>query len=68
MRIAIDGEGYSIVSEWRGHCLSIFDPQGNKLDPHMYSKGTSLDPSDGSGYVANYGDKNVFILCRFSMA
>ena len=29
--IAIDEEGYSIVSENNGNCLSIFDPQGNKI-------------------------------------
>ena len=40
MRIAIDGEGYGIASEWRGHCHSIFDPQ-REQDPHMYSKGIS---------------------------
>ena len=29
--IAIDGEGYSLVSEYRGNCLSIFHSQGNKI-------------------------------------
>ena len=25
--LAIDGEGYSLVSENSGHCLSIYDPE-----------------------------------------
>eukprot|EP00731_Ephydatia_muelleri_P007985 Em0004g323a len=29
--IAIDDEGYSLVSEWDGNCLSIYDPDGNKI-------------------------------------
>eukprot|EP00731_Ephydatia_muelleri_P038519 Em0789g1a len=29
--IAIDGEGYSLVSEYWGNCLSIYDPEGKKI-------------------------------------
>ncbi|KAL5496490.1 hypothetical protein EMCRGX_G012787 [Ephydatia muelleri] len=29
--IAIDDEGYSLVSEQGGNCLSIYDPEGNKI-------------------------------------
>ena len=29
--IAIDDEGYSLVSEQGGSCLSIYDPEGNKI-------------------------------------
>ena len=29
--IAIDGEGYSFVCECWGNCLSIYDPEGNKI-------------------------------------
>eukprot|EP00731_Ephydatia_muelleri_P008532 Em0004g870a len=29
--LAIDGEGYSLVSECWGDCLSIYDPEGNKI-------------------------------------
>ena len=25
------GEGYSLVSEYWGNCLSIYDPEGNKI-------------------------------------
>eukprot|EP00731_Ephydatia_muelleri_P038361 Em0732g2a len=49
--IAIDGEGYSLVSEWGGHCLSIYDPEGNKIHTVGILKnplGTALDPRDGT--------------------
>ena len=64
--LAIDGEGYSLVSEYGGHCLSIYDPEGNKIhtvgnlkDPY----GTALDPRDGSVFIANYGAKTVLKYC-----
>ena len=65
--IAIDEEGYSLVSEWSGNCLSIFDPQGNKI--HTVGNltnpyGVALDPISGSLYVANNGAKTVL---RYSM-
>ena len=54
--IVIDEEGYSLVNEWTGHCLSIFDPQGKKI--HTVGNlnnldGVMLDPKSGSLYVAN---------------
>ena len=57
--IAIDGEGYSFVSERNGKCLSIYDPEGNKIpavgNSHLDSpRGTALHPTDGSVYVVNY--------------
>ena len=64
--IAINGEGYIFVSEWNGHCLSIFDPQGNKIHTVgnlIYPWGTALDHRDGSVYVANYGDNTVLKYC-----
>ena len=54
--IAIDEEGYSLVCEWSGNCLSIFDPQGNKIHTVCnFTKpcGVALDPISGSLYVAN---------------
>ena len=60
--IVIDEEGYSLVTEYNGHCVSIFDSQGNKvhtvsnlIDPYD----VTLDPKSGSMYVANYGAKTV---------
>ena len=53
--IAINGEGYSLVTDFRR--LSIFDPQGNKIHTVQYLnnlKGIALDPNgDGSVYVTN---------------
>ena len=53
--IVIDEEGYSLVTEYNGHCVSIFDSQGNKvhtvgnlIDPYD----VTLDPKSGSVYVA----------------
>ena len=51
--IVID-EGYSLVDEWTGHYLSIFDSEGNKI--HTVSNlnnpdGVLLDPKGGSLYV-----------------
>ena len=61
-----NGEGYSLVSEISGHCLSIYDPEGNKIhtvgnlkNPH----GTALDPRDGSVFIANYGANTVLKYC-----
>ena len=53
--IAIDEEGYSLVTEY---CLSIFDSQGHKV--HTVGNlillfGVMLDPKSGSVYVANTG-------------
>eukprot|EP00731_Ephydatia_muelleri_P034572 Em0066g10a len=64
--LAIDGEGYSLVSECRGNCLSIYDPEGNKIHTvgnlkHPY--GTALDPRDGSVFIANYGANTVLKYC-----
>ncbi|KAL5496704.1 hypothetical protein EMCRGX_G013048 [Ephydatia muelleri] len=56
--MAIDSEGYSLVSEYSGNCLSIYDPEGNNIHTVGNLKkpwGTALDPRDGSVYVTNYG-------------
>ena len=50
--------GYSLVSEYSGNCLSIYDPEGNKI--HTVGNlenpyGTALDPRDGSVFIANWG-------------
>ena len=55
-RIAIDEDGYSFVSEETGNCLSIFDPQGNKIhtvDNLDIPGGVALDPISGSLYIAS---------------
>ena len=68
--IVIDDEGYSIVIDDEGEgdsegdggddsggCLSIYDPQGNKIHTVRNLNnpcGTALDPNDGSVYVADY--------------
>ena len=59
--IVID-EGYSLVTEYHGHCLSIFDSQGHKV--HTVGnlngpRGVMLDPKSGSVYVANTGANTV---------
>ena len=63
--ITID-EGYSFVSEYSGNCLSIYDPEGNKI--HTVRNltqpcGTALDPRDGSVFIANCGANTVFKYC-----
>eukprot|EP00731_Ephydatia_muelleri_P034581 Em0066g19a len=58
--LAIDGEGYSLVSDNSGHCLSIYDPEGNKIHTVgnlNYPYGTALHPRDGSVFIANYGSR-----------
>ena len=67
--IVIDEEGYSLVTE-EGDCLSIYDPQGNKV--HTVGKlfepqGVVLDPKSGSLYIANSWVKsyNVLKYCVF---
>ena len=55
--LAIDDEGYSLVSERLGNCLSIYDPEENKIHAIWYltePDGTALDPRDGSVFIANY--------------
>ena len=62
--IAIDDEGYSLVSEC--NCLSIYDPEGNKIHTVGNLKnprGTALDPRDGSVFIANYGANTVLKYC-----
>ena len=64
--IAIDDEGYSLVSEYSGHCLSIYDPEGNKILTVGNLKNpydTALDPRDGSVFIANYGANTVLKYC-----
>ena len=60
--IVIDEEGYSLVTECSGHCLSVFDSQGIKV--HTVGnlngpRGVMLDPKSGSVYVANTGANTV---------
>ena len=64
--IAIDDEGYSLVIEYSGNCLSIYDPEGNKIHTVWNLKnpwGTALDPRDGSVFIANYGANTVLKYC-----
>ena len=61
--IAIDDEGYS---EYSGHCLSIYDPEGNKIHTVGNLKNprsTALDPRDGSVFIANTGANTVLKYC-----
>ena len=49
--LAIDGKGYSLVSEDAGDYLSIYDPKGKKIHSFGYLRKpwcTALDPRDGS--------------------
>eukprot|EP00731_Ephydatia_muelleri_P008291 Em0004g629a len=64
--IAIDDEGYSLVSEYSGNCLSIYDTEGNKIHTVgnlKNSYGTTLDPRDGSVFIANWGANTVLKYC-----
>ena len=64
--IAIDDEGYSLVSEWSGNCISIYDPEGNKIHTVGSLKnywGTALDHRDGSVFIPNYGNNTVLKYC-----
>ena len=65
--IVIYEEGYSLDDEWTGHCLSIFDSEGNKI--HTVGilnnpDGVLLDPKSGRLYVANCGANTIL---RFSV-
>ena len=54
--IVIDEEGYSLVSDWTGHCLSIFDPRGNKIlaiGRFRMLLAVTLDSKSNSLYVAD---------------
>ena len=60
--IAVDEEGYSMVCEYSGNCLSIFDCQRNKI--HTFGSlnqpcGVILDPISGNLFVANCGANTV---------
>ena len=64
--IAIDDEGYSLVSEQGGNCLSIYDPEGNTIHTVRNLKspyGTALDPKDGSMFIADSGAITVLKYC-----
>ena len=66
--IVIDGEGYCIVSESEGNCLSIFDPQGYNIHTVALRNccrpsGLALDPKDGILYVASCSYDIVFKYC-----
>ena len=64
--IAIDDEGYSLVNECWGDCLSIYNPEGNKIHTMrnlMDSYCTALDPRDGSVFIANYRANTVLKYC-----
>ena len=61
--IAIDDEGYSLVSEDYnvdnvGCCI-----HGSKVHAATNPHGTALDPRDGSVYVADYVAKTVLKHC-----
>ena len=58
----IDEEGYSLVNELCGNCLSIFDSQGNKV--HTVGnlnapRGVILYSKTGSLYVTNSDGNTV---------
>ena len=64
--IVIDEEGYSLVTEYRGHCLSILDSQGHKVHTVVNLNspyGVMLDPKSGSVYVANTVANTVLKYC-----
>ena len=60
VEIAINEDGYSIVGDTGGHCLSIFDPLGNKIhkvvnlrSDWQHHWGLALHPRMCSVYVSN---------------
>ena len=66
--IAVDEEGCSLVCEWEGNRLTIFDVKGEKI--HSITSGmsmpcgVSLSPDGSTLYVANFGNNNVL---KYSM-
>ena len=68
--IAIDSDGYSFVTEYEGNCISIFDPQGNKVHivrgPLHNPFGLALNSTNDSLYIAIYGASIVlkYSTCR----
>ena len=69
--IVIDEEGCSFVAEGADNCVSIFDPQGNKVhtvgnlnDP----RGIILGSKSGSLYVANCCDNTVLKYSVYNTA
>ena len=64
--IAIDDEGYSLVSEWSGTCLSIYDPEGIKIckvGNLNKPRDIALDCKDDSVFIAKYGANTVLKYC-----
>ena len=68
--ISIDEEGYSLVCEYSGNCISIFDPQGNKIhtigdltNPY----GVALDPISDSLCVPDFGAKAVIMYSFYDV-
>ena len=62
IKMVIDSEDNSFVTECDANCLSIFDPHGHKIHtiknlskPH----GVTLDVRNNSIMVANFGCNNV---------
>ena len=65
--IAIDGRGYSFVTEFEGKCICIFDPQGNiihKMEVIGKPFGLALDLKTSSLYVCDYG---AHIVLKYSI-
>ena len=62
--ITIDDEGYSLVSEWIGNCLSIYDPEGNKIHTVKNLKNPIGAKLDGSVFIANCGANTVLKILK----
>ena len=51
--IVIDKDGYSLVTEYRSNCLSVFDSQGNMVNTVGNLNGPCDVMLDPSVYIAN---------------
>ena len=64
MGIAIDDEGYSLVSERSGNCLSIYDPEGNKIHTVKNLKNPIATTLYGSVFIAICGANTVLKILK----
>ena len=65
--IAIDDEGYSLVSERSSNCLSIYDPEGNKIHAVKNLKNPIGAKLDGSVFIANCGANTIMKILKSNL-
>ncbi len=58
--IAINNKGEMIVTEWSGHCVSVYKPDGNKI-VYFGSHGSSPGQFESPNGVAVDDEGNIFV-------